>query len=82
MAMDCGRGRRSWGRKEFERALTSWVDVVSPGGLNGGLVCAHLRAGSAFLLLDGLDEVATSELRDGTTVYPRELLLSGLANWT
>ena len=31
----------------------------------------HLAAGSAFLLLDGLDEVAVSESRDGTTVYPR-----------
>ncbi len=40
----------------------------------------HLAAGSAFLLLDGLDEVAVSESRDGTTVYPRALLLSGLAD--
>ena len=42
--------------------------------------CDHLAAGSAFLLLDGLDEVAVSEARDGTTVYPRALLLSGLAD--
>jgi hypothetical protein len=78
--MDCARGRRTWSRAELERALVHWVDDAPPDGLSGPLLQAHLRAGSAFLLLDGLDEVAVSEPRDGTTAYPRELLLSGLAD--
>ena len=53
---------------------------VAAAGLSGALLRDHLAAGSAFLLLDGLDEVAVSESRDGSTVYPRALLLSGLAD--
>ena len=78
--MDCGRGRRTWARAELEEALAAWVDRSPPPGLSGGLLKAHIAAGSAFLLLDGLDEVAVSERRDGTTLYPRALLLSGLAD--
>ncbi len=78
--MDCGRGRRTWHRSDLEQALAAWVDRSPPPGLNGALLKAHLAAGSAFLLLDGLDEVAVSESRNGATVYPRQLLLSGLAD--
>jgi formylglycine-generating enzyme required for sulfatase activity len=78
--MDCGRGRRDWHRSDLEQALAAWIDRSPPPGLRGALVRDHLAAGSAFLLLDGLDEVAVSETRDGATVYPRALLLSGLAD--
>ena len=44
------------------------------------MLIAHLKAGTAFLLLDGLDELAEVETRDGVTVFPRELVLSGLAD--
>jgi formylglycine-generating enzyme required for sulfatase activity len=78
--MDCRRGRQSWLRSDLERALAAWVDGSPPPGLTGALLKDHLAAGSAFLLMDGLDEVAVSERREGTTVYPRALLLSGLAD--
>jgi hypothetical protein len=78
--MDCGQGRRTWCRAELEQALAAWVDKTPPDGLTGDLLRAHLAQGSAFLLLDGLDEVPVSQPRDGVTLYPRALLLSGLAD--
>ncbi|MCW5700594.1 MAG: hypothetical protein KIT00_12210, partial [Rhodospirillales bacterium] len=79
-AMDCGRGRLTWSCAELEQALVAWVDRSPPADLNGALLSAHLAAGSAFLMLDGLDEVPISEVQDPITVYPRALLLSGLAS--
>ena len=78
--MDCGRGERVWRQVDFERALATWVDRSQLPGLTGALLKAHLKAGSAFLLLDGLDEVPPSETREGVTVFPRELLVSGIAD--
>ena len=56
------------------------MDRSPPPGLTGALLAAHLDAGSAFLLFDGLDEVSVSQHDRGVTTYPRELLLSGLAD--
>lgn len=78
ISMDCGRGGRTWRRTDLERALATWAGRID--GLSADLVEAHFAAGSAFLLLDGLDEVAVSDTRDGASVYPRDLLLSGLAD--
>lgn len=50
--------------------------ALSLVGKPPGRVRRRHRAG--LLLLDGLDEVAVTETRDGVTVYPRALLLSGL----
>jgi formylglycine-generating enzyme required for sulfatase activity len=79
-AMDCGHGRRTWRRTELEQALADWVDRAPPEGLGGDLLQTHLAQGSAFLLLDGMDEVPVSEPRGGLTLYPRALLLSGLTD--
>lgn len=83
--IDGGRGRHIGGRREMEKALAAWVDRVVGDRLTGENLVAHLKAGSAFLLLDGLDEVPVSDTRDGATVFPRDLLLSSLAdalpNW-
>ena len=76
---DWGRGGRTWSRSNLEAALAAWVDHAI-GDLAGELLTAHLRAGSAFLLLDGIDELPEVASRDGITVYPRELVLSGLAD--
>ena len=78
--MDCGRGRRTWHRSDLERALAAWIDRSPPPGLNGALLKAHLAAGSAFLLLDGLDEVAVSNPATARPYTPAQLLLSGLAD--
>lgn len=77
--MDCDRGGRIWLRADLEDALAAWIDAAPPPGLSGALMKAHLDAGSAFLLFDGLDEVPPSEFRGDITVYPRELLVTGLA---
>ena len=77
--MDCGRGKRIWHRTDLKKALVAWVDSSPPPGLTGTLLAKHLDAGSAFLLFDGLDEVPISQHVQGVTTYPRELLLSGLA---
>ncbi|NBC34613.1 MAG: SUMF1/EgtB/PvdO family nonheme iron enzyme [Alphaproteobacteria bacterium] len=76
---DWGRVGQTWHRAELERALAAWVDAATPD-LPGEVLAAHLRAGSAFLLLDGLDELPEVATREGVTVFPRELVLSGLAD--
>jgi hypothetical protein len=80
LTMACGRGLRDWKRGDLEGALAAWIDGSPPDGVDGALVRDHIAAGSAFLLLDGLDEVSVSDRRDGATVFPRALLLSGLAD--
>jgi len=77
--MDCGQGRRSWGRAALVRALGDWVDQDPPDGLSGRLLREHLETGGALLLFDGLDEVPVTQVRDGLRLYPRALILSGLA---
>jgi formylglycine-generating enzyme required for sulfatase activity/MinD-like ATPase involved in chromosome partitioning or flagellar assembly len=78
--INSGRGRRTGHRRELEETLAAWVDQSLSDRLAGDNLLAHLRAGSAFLLLDGLDEVPVSDTRDGAEVYPRDLLLTGLAD--
>ena len=78
--IDGGRGRRTGHRGELEQTLAAWVDRSLADQLTGENLLAHLRAGTAFLLLDGLDEVPVSDNRDGAEVYPRDLLLTALAN--
>jgi formylglycine-generating enzyme required for sulfatase activity len=78
--IDGGRGRSTGRRRELEETLATWVDRSLSDRLTGENLLAHLRAGTAFLLLDGLDEVPVSDTRDGATVYPRDLLLTGLAD--
>jgi len=78
--IDGGRGRRTGRRRELEETLAAWVDRSLADRLTGENFLAHLRAGTAFLLLDGLDEVPVSDTRADATVYPRDLLLTGLAD--
>jgi hypothetical protein len=78
--IDCGRGRRTLYRRELEEALKAWVDRSLADRLTGENLLAHLQAGTAFLLLDGLDEVPISDTSADATVYPRDLLLTALAD--
>jgi hypothetical protein len=75
-----GRGRRTLHRAELEETLAAWVDQSLADRLTGENLLAHLRVGTALLLLDGLDEVPVSDTRAGATVYPRDQLLTGLAD--
>ena len=67
----------SLSRLELEGVIGGWIDRTSPGRLTGEAVVAHLRAGSALLLLDGVDEVPPGQ---------RDLLLASLSQavpeWT
>ncbi len=76
---DWGRGGQVWSRSDLEQALAAWVDGAVPD-LSGKSLLAHLKAGTCFLLLDGLDEVPVSAVGDRATVYPRELVVTGLAD--
>jgi hypothetical protein len=42
---------------DLEDAVAAWVDRKRPDGLDAALFRAHLKHGSALLLLDGMDEV-------------------------
>ena len=79
-SMDCGRGEQVWRRVVLEQALANWVNRSPPRGLTGALLTAHINTGGAFLVFDGLDEVPVTHRLNGVTTYPRELLLSGLAD--
>jgi formylglycine-generating enzyme required for sulfatase activity len=79
-SIDGGRGRHTSHRRELEETLAAWVDQSLADRLTGENLLAHLRAGTTFLLLDGLDEVPVSDTRAGAEVYPRDLLLTGLAD--
>lgn len=76
---DFGRGEQTWTRKDLERALEAWV-AAKTDGLPPDMLTVHLKAGTALLLLDGLDELPEMGENAGATVYPRELVLSGLAD--
>jgi formylglycine-generating enzyme required for sulfatase activity len=64
-------------RLDLEATLAAWVDRMAPDGLSGAGALAHVRAGSALVILDGVDEVPLSR---------RALLLAGLSaalpEWT
>ncbi|MFZ0257527.1 MAG: SUMF1/EgtB/PvdO family nonheme iron enzyme, partial [Gammaproteobacteria bacterium] len=79
-SMHCGAGVRTWTGTELQQALMDWLDHGRPGDLTGSVFSAHLMAGSLLLILDGVDEVPVSDGKGQTTRYPRETLLSGLAD--
>jgi len=66
--MEYGHRRGNWHRPQLEQALAQWVDRIQPDGLTGELLKAQLAAGTAFLLLDGLDEVPVCAIRDGRRI--------------
>lgn len=65
---------------EIEAALIRWIDTKRPGGLKGEVFKHHLSAGSALLMLDGVDEVPLSRGQGADMWEPRSALLSGLAS--
>ena len=76
-ALPDGSNTTSLSRLELEGVLKAWIDRTAPGGLSGETVVAHIRAGSALLLFDGVDEVPPGR---------RDLLLASLSQavpeWT
>lgn len=79
-------GVRSVGLGGLTQALHRWVDEQTFPGVDGACVASHLEHGSALLMLDGVDEVPPVRAADGEDWYPREMLLTGLAEavarWT
>lgn len=56
------------------------MDRKRPDGLDSQLLHAHLRHGSALLVLDGMDEVPVSSGSTGAAWHPRRQLLAALAD--
>jgi formylglycine-generating enzyme required for sulfatase activity len=79
-------GSRELSRQEFERCFATWVVSNSDGLDDAEHVLTHLAAGSALVVLDGVDEVPLVHDEGRAQWFPRALLLSGLANtmtaWT
>ena len=85
-ALPARPGARELSRHEFERCLATWVAANSEGLDDAEQVLAHLDAGSALVVLDGVDEVPLAHDEGRAQWFPRALLLSGLSNamgaWT
>jgi len=79
-------GIRSIALGGLERALECWLADQQYPGMNWPCLKGHLEHGSALLMLDGVDEVPPTRKTDGAEWYPREMLLTGLAeavaSWT
>ena len=85
-ALPARPGARELSRHEFERCLATWVAANSDGLDDAEQVLAHLAAGSALVVLDGVDEVPLAHDEGRAQWFPRAMLLSGLSNamgaWT
>ena len=79
-------GARELSRLEFERSVATWVAANSEGLDDAGQILTHLGAGSALVVLDGVDEVPRVHDEGRAQWFPRAALLSGLSNamgaWT
>lgn len=79
-------GCRDLSHKQFEQALSRWLQDQNPGGMKWPVVRANLDAGSALLLFDGVDEVPLTHGDERSYSCPRAMLISGLtagiADWT
>ncbi len=79
-------GGRSPGRGGLEQALGKWLTEPDPPCMEWACLKAHLDAGKAVLMLDGVDEVPFMHNNAGHEWYPREMLLDALAEtvkrWT
>ncbi len=67
-------------RAQFEKILAAWFGAIQPEGLQWSEVQAHLEAGSALIIIDGVDEVPVAEGASDNTWHPRARLLSALFN--
>jgi hypothetical protein len=80
------QGVRSLGQGGLEQSLERWLADQKYPGIDWACVQGHLDAGTALLMLDGVDEVPPVRRADGDQWYPREMLLAGLADavarWT
>jgi formylglycine-generating enzyme required for sulfatase activity len=68
------------GRADLETAIGHWVEHVKPDGLDARLIQLHIEAGTALLILDGVDEVPLSHASSSGRWHPRDQILSALAD--
>lgn len=73
-------GRRELTSAEFQESLAKWVESSKPGGLTWACVAQHLEDGQGLVIFDGVDEVPLEGGEGITVSYPREMLISGLAD--
>jgi hypothetical protein len=66
----------------LEHALGLWLADQRYPGMDWACLKGHLEHGSALLMLDGVDEVPPVRSTNGDQWFPREMLLSGLAEAT
>jgi hypothetical protein len=72
--------RRAMTSKEFQESLARWLDGSTPGGLTWACLERHLADGKGLVIFDGVDEVPLEAGEGNKVSFPRELLLSGLAD--
>jgi hypothetical protein len=79
-------GIRSVGVGSLEHALELWLTDQKYPAMNWTCLKGHLEHGSTLLMLDGVDEVPLIRRTNDDEWYPREMLLTGLAEalvtWT
>jgi formylglycine-generating enzyme required for sulfatase activity len=67
-------------RGDLEAAIGRRIEQLRPDGLDAAIVQAHIDAGTALLILDGVDEVPVSHGAGAGRWLPREQVLAALAD--
>lgn len=77
-------GRRSdqgdWTQNELELAITRWLDMTRPFGLDSATFKMILAENNLILIFDGIDEVPEEYLDNEQILCPRHALITGLSD--